>query len=78
MLEYAQHLHSLLDWERLEKALNPESSLGFQNIQGREYRFDTFLQISLTEPPIVLSEKDYQKWQKFAIHFTFYSQLNQR
>ena len=78
LLDYAQPIHSFPDWERLEKALNAESNCGFQNIQRREHRFDKFLQISLSEPPIVLSEKDYQKWQKFAIEFAFYSQLNQR
>ena len=43
LLYYAQPFHSLPNWERLEKALNAESSLGFQNIQGREHRFDKFL-----------------------------------
>ena len=76
--DYAQPIHSLPDWERLEKALNAESTHGFQNIQGREYHFDKFLQISLSQPPIVLSKRDYQKWQNFAMEFEFYLQLNQR
>ncbi|ABG51755.1 Superfamily I DNA and RNA helicases and helicase subunits-like [Trichodesmium erythraeum IMS101] len=75
--EYAQPLHSLPDWERVEKALNAESNRGFQNIRGREHRFDNFLQIILSKPPIVLSERDYQKWQEYAIYFERYSQLNQ-
>ena len=75
--EYAQPLHNLPDWERVEKALNAESNRGFQNIRGREHRFDNFLQIILSKPPIVLSERDYQKWQKYAICFERYSQLNQ-
>ena len=76
--DYAQPLDSLPDWEIVEKALNAESSRGFQNIRGREYHFDKFLQISLSQPPIVLSKRDYQKWQNFAIEFEFYLQLNQR
>ena len=76
--DYAQPLDSLPDWEIVEKALNAESSRGFQNIRGREYHFDKFLQISLSQPPIVLSKRDYQKWQNFAMEFEFYLQLNQR
>ncbi|MGB3513921.1 MAG: AAA domain-containing protein [Microcoleaceae cyanobacterium] len=74
----SQAINSLPDWERLEKALNAESSRGFQNIQGREYRFDEFLQISLSQPPIVLSESDYKKWQDFAEAFSIYQRLNQK
>jgi len=76
--DYAQPINNLPDWERLEKALNAESSRNFQNIQGREYRFDKFLQISLSQAPIVLSERDYQKWQELAQQFAIYPQLNQK
>ncbi|MGD1698768.1 AAA domain-containing protein [Dapis sp. BLCC M229] len=76
--DYAQPINNLPDWERLEKALNAESSRNFKNIQGREYRFDEFLQITLSQPPIVLSERDYQNWQEFAKAFAMYPQLSQQ
>ncbi len=75
--DYAQPINNLPDWERLEKALNAESSRGFKNIQGKEYRFDEFLQITLSQPPIVLSERDYQNWQELAKVFAMYPQLCQ-
>ncbi|MEB3340510.1 AAA domain-containing protein [Okeania sp.] len=75
---YAQRINHLPDWERLEKALNAESSRGFKNIQGKEYRFDEFLQITLSQAPIVLSERDYQNWQEFAKSFINYPQLGQQ
>ncbi|MGD1806973.1 AAA domain-containing protein [Dapis sp. BLCC M126] len=76
--DYAQPINNLPDWERLEKALNAESSRNFQNIQGKEYRFDEFLQITLSQPPIVLSERDYQNWQELAKQFANYPQISQQ
>lgn len=76
--DYGQPINSLPDWERLEKALKAESNRGFQNIQGKEYRFDEFLQISLSQPPIVLSETDYKNWQELAEAFTIYQGINQK
>ncbi len=63
-----------IDWERLKKALLVEAERGFKNIQGRQYIFNDFLSISLSQPPITL--KAYQnKFQELSKKFVSYPEI---
>ncbi|MEB3343382.1 ATP-dependent DNA helicase RecG [Okeania sp.] len=60
-----------IDWERLKKALLVEAERGFQNIQGRQYIFNDFLSISLSQVPIILQVYQNQ-FQELSQKFTSY------
>ena len=63
-----------IDWERLKKALLVEAERGFQNIQGKQYIFNDFLSISLSQPPIIL--KAYQnQFQELSNKFASYREM---
>ncbi|NER05438.1 MAG: ATP-dependent DNA helicase RecG, partial [Okeania sp. SIO3C4] len=63
-----------IDWERLQKALSVEVQYGFQNIQGKQYIFNDFLSISLSEAPIIL--KGYQnQFQEISNQFVSYPEM---
>ena len=63
-----------IDWERLKKALSVETDRGFQNIQGKQYIFNDFLSISLSQPPIIL--KAYQnQFQELSKKFASYPEM---
>ncbi|NEO56443.1 MAG: ATP-dependent DNA helicase RecG [Okeania sp. SIO3B5] len=63
-----------IDWERLQKALSVEVQYGFQNIQGKQYIFNDFLSISLSEPPIIL--QGYQnQFQEISNKFVSYPEM---
>ncbi|NES66411.1 MAG: ATP-dependent DNA helicase RecG [Okeania sp. SIO2D1] len=63
-----------IDWERLQKALSVEVQYGFQNIQGKQYIFNDFLSISLSEVPIIL--KGYQnQFQEISNQFISYPEM---
>ncbi len=63
-----------IDWERLKKALSVEAQYGFQNIQGKQYIFNDFLNISLSQTPIIL--KAYEnKFIEMSKQFVSYPHL---
>ncbi len=65
------------DWQRLQKALSVEANSGFQNLQGRQYRFGEFLCLSLGNPPPPgASADDRRRWQHLAEQFSHYHTLD--
>ncbi|NEP44348.1 MAG: DNA helicase RecG, partial [Okeania sp. SIO2H7] len=65
-----------LDWRRLEKALTVEAETGFNNIQGKQYLFNDFLSISLSNPPEILPKFFVRKCQETSRQFARYSEMN--
>ncbi len=65
----------LPDWGRLEKALLAETKHGFTNLVGKQYIFNQFLQISLSQPPQCLSNAEIRQWHEMANRFAEYPQL---
>ncbi len=63
-----------IDWERLKKALLVEAERGFQNIQGKQYIFNDFLSISLSQPPIILQAYQNQ-FQELSKKFASYPEM---
>lgn len=68
----------LPDWVRLQKALSVEAQRGYTDLQGNEYRFSEFLQVSLEAPPGNLLSADLRRWQSMAAQFGSYAQLTQQ
>ena len=66
------------DWERIEKALSVEKEYGYQNLQGKQYRFHEFLCLSFGGIPPVLNLMIAFKWQKVAKDFAEYPCRDQR
>ena len=64
------------DWVRLEKALSVEAETGFNNIQGKQYLFNDFLSLSLSEPPGILPTFFRRKCQDISSRFARYSEMN--
>ncbi|MGA7934853.1 MAG: ATP-dependent DNA helicase RecG [Kovacikia sp.] len=64
------------DWIRLQKALSVEADRGFNNLEGRQHRFNEFLSLSLSTPPTHLPTEDQTRWQELGIQFTTYSDLS--
>ncbi len=65
-----------VDWVRLQKALAVEADAGFNNLVGKQFRFNEFLHHSLQQPPDVLSNRDRRRWQEVADQFASYSDLS--
>ncbi|TVU55389.1 MAG: ATP-dependent DNA helicase RecG [Arthrospira sp. PLM2.Bin9] len=63
------------DWSRLQKALSVEAERGFNNIQGKEYRFHEFLQISINKLIEIIPLEAHEVGQKLVGDFARYSQL---
>lgn len=63
------------DWSRLQKALSVEAEQGFTNIQGKEYRFHEFLQISINKLIEIIPGEAHEVGQKLLGNFARYSQL---
>ena len=63
-----------IDWERLKKALSVEAQRGFQNIQGKQYIFNDFLSISLSQLPIIL-KADQNQFQELSKKFASYPEM---
>jgi ATP-dependent DNA helicase RecG len=63
------------DWVRLQKALSVEATHGFKDLEGKQYLFSEFLQLSLKQPPAVLSPPDQQRWLEMRTRFAAYSQM---
>jgi ATP-dependent DNA helicase RecG len=66
---------SLPDWSRLQQALTVEVDRGFNNLQGKQYRFHEFLHMSLSQPPESLEICDRECWQDLAQQFAVYPDL---
>ncbi|UWU48203.1 ATP-dependent DNA helicase RecG [Limnospira platensis] len=63
------------DWSRLQKALSVEAERGFNNIQGKEYRFHEFLQISIDKLIEIIPLEAHDLGRKLVGDFARYSQL---
>lgn len=64
------------EWERLNKALSVEAERGYNNIQGREYRFNEFISITFKEiAKGCLNEYTFQ-WQSMGLSFDMYDEYN--
>lgn len=66
------------DWVRLQKALTVEADRGFNDLEGKQYRFSEFLTISLREPPAAMSADNQRRWQDLGNQFMTYSELDFR
>jgi ATP-dependent DNA helicase RecG len=64
-----------MDWVRLQKALSVEAEHGFNNLEGKQYRFNEFLQLNFCQPPENLSVDDQRRWQEMATQFASYADL---
>jgi ATP-dependent DNA helicase RecG len=64
------------DWLRLQKALSVEAERGFNDLQGKQYRFSEFLGLILSQPPDGVNGGDRQRWQTLGEKFTHYSDLS--
>lgn len=60
------------DWARLQKALAVEAERGFQDLQGRQYRFSEFLCLSFGQPPEGLLPEGSRRWLTLAAEFARY------
>jgi ATP-dependent DNA helicase RecG len=65
-----------MDWLRLQKALTVEAERGFNDVMGHQYRFSEFLSLSLSRPPVELSQADQQRFQNLALQFSTYTELS--
>ncbi len=68
-------INKLPEWSVLQTSLNAEASRKFPNVKGKKYRFNEFFQVSLSQPPLVLSAKERSDWQKLAAQFGNYPDL---
>lgn len=64
------------DWVRLQKALSVEADRGFNNLEGKQYRFSEFLQLSLSQPPVGLATDIRRRWREVADQFIHYADLS--
>ncbi|MEO0988513.1 MAG: ATP-dependent DNA helicase RecG [Cyanobacteria bacterium J06639_14] len=64
------------DWDRLQKALAVEAERGFNNVEGRQQRFNEFLHSALTVPPDPLSEEHRGHWRSLANQYADYDDLS--
>ncbi|KKJ00228.1 ATP-dependent DNA helicase RecG [Prochlorothrix hollandica] len=64
------------DWTRLQQALAVEADRGFNNLQGKQYRFHEFLSLSLHQIPADVPTGDYDRWQRLAQRFREYPDLS--
>ncbi|NER78581.1 MAG: DNA helicase RecG, partial [Leptolyngbya sp. SIO1D8] len=63
------------DWNRLQKALSVEAERGFNNLEGRQQRFNEFLQNALATPPAPLSAENQGHWRSLSAQYAHYSDL---
>ena len=66
----------LPDWVRLQKALSVEAERGYNNLVGKQYRFNEFIDLSLSQPPGQLKAADRKKWLQIAAEFSHYPELS--
>lgn len=60
------------DWARLRKALAVEAERGFQDLQGKQYRFSEFLCLGFGQPPAGLQPEGSRRWLELAAAFARY------
>ena len=63
------------DWVRLQQALTYEADRGFNDVEGKQYRFSEFLNLSLRQPPIALTAEDQGRWKELGDRFITYSEM---
>ena len=61
------------DWIRLQKALSVEADKGFNDLEGKQYRFSEFLQLNFRQAPAELPTDDQRRWREFSESFASYS-----
>jgi ATP-dependent DNA helicase RecG len=66
----------VMDWVRLQKALSIEADRGFNDLEGKQYRFSEFLHLNLSEPSIDLPDRAQQRCQEIATQFSSYAELS--
>ncbi|MEM1366505.1 MAG: ATP-dependent DNA helicase RecG [Cyanobacteria bacterium P01_H01_bin.15] len=64
-----------IDWARLQRSLAIEAEKGFLDLQGRQYCFSEFLQLTFQQAPASLPLRLRSQWQKFAIEYAQYPKL---
>ncbi len=65
-----------MDWLRLRKALDVESTHGFNDLVGKQYRFSEFLCFTLSQPPTNLPMIERSECQQIANQYANYSRLS--
>jgi len=63
------------DWVRLQKALAYEAADGFNDVEGKRYRFSEFLHLSLSQAANTLSSNMQQRCQDLGQRFTTYAEM---
>lgn len=63
------------DWQRLQKALTVEQERGFNDLQGKQYRFSEFLSLSFANPPASFSPREKRQWSQLSDQFQTYPQF---
>jgi len=63
------------DWQRLQKALTVEQERGFNDLQGKQYRFSEFLHLTFANPPASLSPREKRQWTQLSDQFQTYPQF---
>lgn len=64
-----------MDWDRVGKALSIEAEKGFNDLEGKQYRFSEFLHLSLKDAPEELPGDDRQRLQDIAAQYTQYPEF---
>ncbi|HEY9906396.1 MAG TPA: ATP-dependent DNA helicase RecG [Thermosynechococcaceae cyanobacterium] len=63
------------DWLRLQKALSVEADRGFNDLEGKQYRFSEFLSFTLNQPPAEMPTEEQRRWKALGNQFISYSEL---
>lgn len=63
------------DWVRLQNALSREAQDGFNDLQGKQYRFSEFLSLSLQHPPTTFLPTEQQRWHTLSEQYGTYDTL---
>ena len=63
------------DWVRLQTALSVEAQRGFNDLQGKQYRFSEFLSLTLGEPPEAFVPEEQTRWRSLSQQYTRYSDM---
>jgi ATP-dependent DNA helicase RecG len=63
------------DWGRLQRSLSIEAERGFCDVQGNQFRFSEFLEISLGQA-VITSPQDHSRCQAIAQKFGTYGELS--
>ncbi len=63
------------DWVRLQNALSYEAKNGFNDLQGKQFRFSEFLNHTLSAPPEAFPPTHQDRWQNLSQEYTRYSDM---